>query len=216
MGDEDDRDAACARLDDELEHVGALLHAQGRRGFVQDQHARTEVDGPGNGQALLFTARHGAHHLPRVAHADAHLAELFHRDAFGRGVVHHRHQAQQAAHRLAAHEEIARHAHQRHQRQVLVHGGDPRVQRVARRTQTHLLAIDQVLPFVGQVHTGQRLDQRGLARAVVAQQAMHLTLFQPQRHAVERDHGAEELGDVFELKDVVTHGHLLTHVLPMA
>ena len=53
----------------------------------------------------------------------------------------------------------------------------------------------------------KRLDQRGFARAVVAQQAMHFAALQTQGHAVQRDHAAEELADVFQRENGVLFSH---------
>src|SRR5437667_118239 len=58
---------------------------------------------------------------------------------------------------------------------------------------------------VGAVDAGEDLDQRRLARAVVAEKAVHFAGPQSQGHAVQRDHRAEELADVFELEDVFRH-----------
>src|SRR5205814_9645013 len=63
----------------------------------------------------------------------------------------------------------------------------------------------EVLPFVGGEHAGEHLDQRALAGAVVAQQAVHLSAGELQRHAGQRDHRAEVLRDVLELQDHVGH-----------
>jgi hypothetical protein len=63
--------------------------------------------------------------------------------------------------------------------------------------------VDEVLAPVGRMHARQRLDERALARAVVAEQAVHFAAPKPQRHAVQRDHRAEELADVLELDNVV-------------
>ena len=56
------------------------------------------------------------------------------------------------------------------ERQVLVDGGDPRVRRVLGRAEVHRLALPDDLAAVGLPDAGDRLDQRRLARAVVADQ----------------------------------------------
>ena len=78
-------------------------------------------------------------------------------------------------HRLAAHEEVARDAHQRDHRQVLVDGGDAAVERVARASEDAPARRSiRISPRLGAVDAGEDLDQRRLAGAVVAEQAMHL------------------------------------------
>src|SRR5207237_1157532 len=67
-------------------------------------------------------------------------------------------------------------------------------------------AIDLEDPFAGAVTAGEDLDQRGLAGAVVAEQAMHLAAPQPHRHVSQSDDAAEVLGDVLELEDVLGLG----------
>ena len=58
------------------------------------------------------------------------------------------------------------------------------------------------LPFhddpalVGRVHTGQDLDQGGLARAVLAEQAVHLTGQHLEVDATQGDHAGEAFHDV--------------------
>ncbi|CAH0327618.1 hypothetical protein SRABI128_06285 [Microbacterium sp. Bi128] len=67
VGDEDDPEAAVAGLQDVAEHHAGLLHAQGRGGLVQDQDLRAEVHGPGDRDALAFTAGELADGLLDVA-----------------------------------------------------------------------------------------------------------------------------------------------------
>ena len=49
-----------ARAADQLEHVDALLDAERRGRLVEDQHARAEVDGARDREALPLAARHRA------------------------------------------------------------------------------------------------------------------------------------------------------------
>ena len=74
--DEDDGDAAFARLQDVLEHDAGLLHAERRGGLVEDQHARTEVDRARDRDRLALPARERADCLVRIADVDSHLAQL--------------------------------------------------------------------------------------------------------------------------------------------
>ena len=70
-------------------------------------------------------------------------------------------------------------------------------------------AVDVDLAFVAAVrmHTGQQLDQRRLARPVLAAERVYLARSQVEAHATERRHRAEALHDrvCFE-DDAFTHG----------
>ncbi len=91
--------------------------------------------------------------------------------------IHHVDKAEQLFLRLASHEEVARHRKQRHQCEILIDRGNAKIECVFGRGETHRFAVDEVGAFARLVHAGERLDQRGFAGAVVAQQAMHLAAF---------------------------------------
>jgi hypothetical protein len=147
---------------------------------------------------LPLAAREGADRLAGIANVDTHAAHLFARHALDHRPVHALERAP-ADQRLAPCEEIARDAHQRHSREVLVNGGDAAIQRIARRRELHRLISQADLPLSGTVHAGKDLDQRRLAGAVVAEQAMDLARLHREGHAVERDHRAEILADIAQL-----------------
>ena len=81
---------------------------------------------------------------------------------------------QAAPRRLAAEEEVARDAHHRDHAEILEHGRNAQRLRVARVAEGDRLAVDEDLTRARPVDAGQHLDQRRLAGAVVAEQAMHL------------------------------------------
>ena len=87
----------------------------------------------------------------------------------------------------------------------MVNGGNAPVQGLSGRVEFHFLPFEQVTAFIGRVNAGQGLDQSRFTRAVVAQQAMHLAVAQAQGDAVQGNHRAKELADVFQLKNVLTH-----------
>src|SRR5260370_34096286 len=62
----------------------------------------------------------------------------------------------------------------------------------------HLFAIEQDPAGVGRLEAAEDLQQRGLARAVVAEQAEDLTLVHMQVDVDQRGHRAEPLGDVLD------------------
>ena len=85
--------------------------------------------------------------------------------------------------------------------EVLVDRRDPGVERVARRAEDDRLAVDGERALVGRVDAGQGLDQRRLARAVVAEQAGDLPGADRQRDVLDGDDGAEVLRDVAGLEE---------------
>ncbi len=116
MRDENHRNAFLAHPMDQPQYVGALLDAQRRRWFVENQHPRPEVNCARDGERLPFTARHRAHGLVWVAQPDAHLSELVARHARAGVEVHHLDEAQPPFLRFATQKEIARNREQRNER----------------------------------------------------------------------------------------------------
>ena len=60
--------------------------------------------------------------------------------------------------------------------EVLVHHRDAGVERVPRRVELDGPAVELDLAFVGAIEPGQDLRERRLARAVLAEQSVHLAL----------------------------------------
>ena len=108
-------------------------------------------------------------------------------------------EGEEALERLAAEEEVPRDAHQRDHAEILEHGGDAVFRRVARAPEAHRRAVDQDLALGRLVDAGEDLDQRRLAGAVVAEEAMDLAGIDLDVDVAERDHRAEMLGDAAEL-----------------
>ena len=81
VGDEDDRHPALPRLRHVAQHHAGLLHAERRRGLVQDQDPGAEVDGTGDGDGLPLAARQCADRLRRIAELDSEAAQLLAHDA---------------------------------------------------------------------------------------------------------------------------------------
>jgi hypothetical protein len=94
---------------------------------------------------------------------------------------------------LAAQVEIAGDVEGRRHREGLVDGLDAGVQRVLRSPEVHRLPIHEELAGVRNEGTGQALDQRRLARAVVADDAQHLARVEVEVDAIESDDPPERL-----------------------
>jgi hypothetical protein len=83
----------------------------------------------------------------------------------------------------------------RDQPEVLVHHPDPGVERVARRVELDVAAVDLDRSLVGPVEPGEDVRERRLAGAVLAQQRMHLAFGRLEVGAIVREDAREPLGD---------------------
>ena len=84
---------------------------------------------------------------------------------------------------------------------MLVHHPDPAVDRVLRRLEDDLFAVQQDLALVGPVEAVEDVHQRGLAGAVLAEQGVHLAAPQVEIDAVVRDDPGKPLRDPAKLQD---------------
>ena len=90
------------------------------------------------------------------------------------------------------------HGHPGHEGEVLEDGVDPERPSVRDGLQLHLVAVDEDLPRVRLVESGQDLHQGRLPRTVVADQSEHLARADVERDVLERSHDAEALADVLD------------------
>ena len=169
VGNEDDRHPGFPSLLHEAQHHAGLLHAQCGGGLVQDEHARAEVDRPGDRHDLPLATGQGADRHLHVRQVHAHLFQLLGGDLPHLVSL----QPPQRASELLAQEEVPPHGHLPHHREVLVHGGNPPIEGVLRVAQSRWLPVDQHLAAGGLVQPGERLNQRGLTGTVIAQHAGH-------------------------------------------
>ena len=92
---------------------------------------------------------------------------------------------------------------------MLVHGGDPGGDGVARIGEVHVAPFEQDLPAGRLVHARKRLDEGRFARAVVAQKTVTFAGVDVDRDARKRDDGAEMLLDVLHLDQGLGHVSVL-------
>jgi hypothetical protein len=78
---------------------------------------------------------------------------------------------------------------------LLVNAGDAELVRVCGREVFDALAVDFDRAVVRLVRAGDDLNERGFARAVLAEQRVHLARPQFKRHPLERPHRAKGFGD---------------------
>ena len=92
--------------------------------------------------------------------------------------------------------------------EVLVDHADVVVDRVVRTVHADGSAVDAHLSLVGPVEAEQDVHEGALAGAVLAEQCMDLSLFDPQVHVLVGDDGVEALGDAdgLECRRIVRRG----------
>ena len=84
----------------------------------------------------------------------------------------------QTVDRFVAQHDVLGHGEDRDQHEVLVHHADAQADGIVRLCDLDLLAVHENLAAIGMVETVDDVHQRGLARAVFAQQGVNLALLQ--------------------------------------
>src|SRR5271165_24029 len=189
VGDEDDRQAALLHVENELEHPARLLDPERRRRLVHDDQPLGEGRRPRHGNALALAARKRLDRLVDIL--DRHQSEfvellageLRHPGAVGRPepLTHDTGHA-----RLSAEEHVVGDRQRRRQRQRLVDGLDARLARGDRRGEMDDLAAEADLAGVRDHRPADRLDERRLAGAVVADHGDDLAGIEIEVGMVER------------------------------
>ena len=106
--------------------------------------------------------------------------------------------------RLARDQQILCDRHPRHLGQFLEHRAHAEPVGILRAAQVDPLALDADCARVGPQPSAQRLDQRALASAVLADERVHFGGRGRQRGVVERSHAAERLVQ----PGAYDHGHI--------
>ena len=114
--------------------------------------------------------------------------------------------AAEALQRLRADEDVLGDAQVGEERRLLEDDRDPGGLRLLGVVEDRLLAVEQEAAGVGPVHAREDLDERRLAGAVLADEAVHLAGEQLDVAVLERVHGAEALLRVLEGEDGVRCG----------
>ena len=87
-----------------------------------------------------------------------------------------------------------------HEHQLLVYDADPVLLRIKRAGEALLLSGNADLTAVGLVDAAEYLDQRGLARAVFAQQGVYLACTNAEVDVVQHLVFGKALGDVLHVQ----------------
>ena len=96
---------------------------------------------------------------------------------------------------VIAEDDVLSHGERLDETKVLVHHADPRVERVTRRVEANLLAVELDLALVLPVEAGEDVREGGLARSVLAEQRVHLPFGRLEADVVVRDDAGEALRD---------------------
>ena len=193
--DEEDRDALLLQRADDAEELGDLVGVEARGGLVEDEHLRLHVDRSGDRNELLHRERVVAEERPRVE------VEVEAREQFGGAAAHRPPVDRAEAARLAAEHDVLGHRQVRQEVDLLVHRRDARCLRLGGAAERHLLAREGDGAGVDAVDARERLDERGLARAVLAHERVHLAGEHAEVDAVERLHAGEGDRDALHLDD---------------
>ena len=196
--DQNDGEALLAEPLDEFEHLLGLRDPERRGRLVEDDELRVPHHGAGNRDRLALPARERRHLLAdRADRRDAQRLQCL-----GGVLLHHR--------LLKDLERVVRLATEIHvlddvevvaECEVLVHDLDPEVGSFLRAGDVNAIAFEVDLALVDRVDARDALDQRRLARAVVADERHHLTASHLEIDVRERLDGAEGFGDAAKLED---------------
>ena len=216
MGNEDDGRALIAQFaGDGVEVLALALGERGGR-LVHDEYLRVHGQRLGDLHQLLLGDGERADRRGG-AEIRAHNVEQLFRLAVGARPVD-----EGASLELVADEYVLRHRQVGIGCGVLVDGGDAVLLGDDGVAHDHLLALEDDLAAVRLMHAGQRLDERGLARAVLADEGVYLSGAQVELHAVQSLDAREYLGDILHFQQVFRHGgapqhgfyHIIDYILP--
>ena len=158
-----------------------------RRGLVHDEQSCPRRECPRDLDELL---------LRQAEVGDRHTGvdvEINLREQISRGRAHRSALEPTGASRHPPHEEILGDAERREHRQLLVNDGDPRRLRLRGRVEVDFSSREHDPPRVAPHGTGQDVDQRALAGAVLTYERVNLTGADAERHAAQSKHPAEAL-----------------------
>ena len=183
----------------EAEDLGDLADRDRRGRLVHEHDLRFGEPGAGDGDGLPLTARHLLDEIARPGFRFQFLEELP-GAAEHRGVIKDGDRAEVAAD-LAAEKDVGGRRQVVAQRKVLIDDLDTVLARLDRPVQDKLGAVHPHRAMGRAKISGDDLDQRRLAGAVIAHESDDLTLIEVQRNVVKRVNCPKMLGDIGELKD---------------
>ena len=204
VADQDHRQAAVAEVPDQLQDLAGLPDAESRRRLVEDDDLAAERRGPGDGDGLALAAGQRLDRLrDLLERPDPQLLEMTSRLGAHLAVVEHPEEPAEGARPadLAAQEHVAGDVERRDDGQRLVDGLDPGRACVLRPAEDDRSTLDQDLAGVRDHRARQALDQRRLARAVVADDREDLARIEIEVRPVQADDAPERLDQSVGLDD---------------
>ena len=191
--DENHTDAVVDQGPQCVEQTLALLGREHRGGFVEDQDTRAANQGLDDLHPLLFT--HGEIRYQGVA-VEGEAVLL----ADGVDACSHAGLVQHPPATGLAHHEVFQHGVSRHQMKMLMHHADTGGQGVGGGVDGDGFPADADTARVDGIQAEQDVHERGLAGAILTEQAQHLTGPQGQIHSAIGMHVAKALIDSAHLQ----------------
>jgi hypothetical protein len=168
VGHEQYRGTGVAQPPHDPEEFGDLVGIEAGGGFVEDEHASRYRGRPRDGDQLLQRDRMVAEGGPGID-GEVEFAEQFRCAPVHRPMVDTTKPT-----RFPAEQDVLCHGQIRAEIDLLVHRADARVLRLTWAGEPLFGALDDDAARVDVVDTGERLDQRGLARTVLTHQCVNL------------------------------------------
>jgi hypothetical protein len=193
--DEEDRHALLLERADDAEELGDLVGVEARGGLVEDEHLRLHVDRASDRDELLHGERVVSEEGARID------VEVEAREELGGAAPHRAPVDRTEAAGLAAEHDVLGDREVGEEVDLLVHGRDARRLRLGGAAEGDLLAGERDGAGVDEVDARERLDERGLAGAVLAHERVHLAREHAEVDAVERLHAREADRDAAHLDD---------------
>ena len=201
VGDVDDRLAGLVQPVDDLEEAIGLARRQRGGGLVEDEDAGVHGERLGDLDELPLAGREALHlHVGRDVQVH-HGQELLGAPA-DLAPAQQRHLAHG---REVADEEVLGDGEVGEEVQLLVDEGDAGAVGIARVARRVDLAVQQHLARVERHDAAQDVHERGLAGAVLADQADDAAALDVEGDALQDRHAEEGLADVLEAQDGVCH-----------
>lgn len=201
------RHALPAQFAQHAEHALHITHRQAGRGLVEHQQARLDFERTADGEQRFLGPRereHAAAGVDVAAHARHHAAC---------GVVRGGPVDEPEAARVAGAEaHVLGHGHPFDKAQVLVNEGDGLLASVGAPPGGLRLAVEKNLALVRGIDAREQLDERGFARAVLAEQREDFAGAHIERHVVHGLRAAEAFAEGLELQEGRAHGQVAPRV----
>src|SRR5581483_435570 len=209
--DEDHGAAVGRHRAERLEERARLLRRKHGGRLVEDQDPRLAIERLQDLDPLLLAERELPDPRPRVDGEPVAAREVLH-VPLDRPLVDEERAASEpaaqgaggfaasAARAVVAEHHVLRDRERSDETEVLVDHEDAGVDRVARRREVDRPAVEPQLAFVRPVETGDDVRERALARAVLAEQRVHLPDRRGEVDVVVREHAGEPLREPPQLE----------------